>query len=93
MAYSFEGLAQVAAAEEKQEGAAILWGAAAHLREMMNIPLDPSREELYTSLIPASREQIGQTRFEELWKKGKTMKLEEVIAFALSGTTPGPVGG
>ena len=93
IAYSFEGLAQVAAAEENQERAAILWGAAAHLRETMNIPLDPSREELYTSLIPSAREQIGQTRFEELWKMGETLKLEEAIALALGSTTPGSAEG
>jgi hypothetical protein len=59
----------------------------------MNIPLDPSREELYTSLIPSTRAQIGQTRFEELWKKGETMTLEEAIAFALSRATPGSAEG
>ena len=83
IAYSLEGLAQVAAAEEETERAAILWGAANHLRETMNIPLDPSREKLYTSLIPRTREQIGEIAFEASWKKGKTMKIEEAIDFAL----------
>jgi predicted ATPase/DNA-binding XRE family transcriptional regulator len=83
IAYSLEGLAQVAAAEEEPERAAILWGAANHLRETMNIPLDPSREELYTSLIPRIREQIGDVAFEEAWKKGESMKLEEGIDFGL----------
>jgi predicted ATPase/DNA-binding XRE family transcriptional regulator len=83
IAYSLEGLAQVAAAAEEPERAAILWGAANHLRETMNIPLDPSREELYTSLIPRTREQIGATLFEELWKKGERMKLEDAIEYAL----------
>ncbi|HXQ36799.1 MAG TPA: hypothetical protein VN843_22495, partial [Anaerolineales bacterium] len=83
IAYSLEGLAQVAAAEEEPERAATLWGAANHLRETMNIPLDPSREKLYTSLIPRTREQIGEIAFEASWKKGKTMKIEEAIDFAL----------
>jgi hypothetical protein len=83
IAYSLEGLAQVAAANEEPERAAILWGAASHLREAMKVILDPSREEIYTSLIPRTRAQIGETRFDELWKKGKTMKVEEAIEYAL----------
>jgi non-specific serine/threonine protein kinase len=83
IAYSLEGLAQVAAAEEEPERAAILWGAANHLRETMNIPLDPSREGLYTSLIPSTREQIGEEAFHQAWKRGQGMMLEEAIAFAL----------
>jgi len=84
IAYSLEGLAQIAAAGEETERAAILWGAANHLRETMNIPLDPSRAELYTSLIPRTREQIGDVAFEEAWKRGRAMTLEEAIAFALT---------
>ena len=86
-AYSLEGLAQVAAAEEEPERAAILWGAASHLREALHVLLEPSREGLYTSLIPGTREQIGEKLFDEFWKKGETMKLEEAIQFALSGAS------
>ncbi len=83
IAYSLEGLAQVASAQEEPERAATLWGAANYLREMMKIPLDPSREEVYTSLIPRTRQQLGETQFDELWKKGEKMKLEEAIEYAL----------
>ena len=83
VAYSLEGLAQVAAAEEEPERAAILWGAASHLREALNVLLEPSREEVYTSLIPRTRAQIGETLFNEFWKKGEGMKLEEAIQYAL----------
>ena len=83
IAYSLEGLGQVAAAAEEPERAAILWGAATHLRETLNVILEPSREEAYTSLIPRTREQIGAELFEEALKKGSAMKLEEAIDFAL----------
>ena len=82
-AYSLEGLAQVAAAEEEPERAAVLWGAARHLRQTLHVVLEPSREVLYTSLIPETRAQIGDERFAELWTKGKTMKLEDAIQYAL----------
>ena len=83
IAYSFEGLAQVAAMEEEPERAAILWGAAYYLRETMSIPHDPSRNDLHISLIPGTRAQMGGKLFDELWKKGERMSLQEAIAFAL----------
>jgi tetratricopeptide (TPR) repeat protein len=87
LAYSFEGLAQAAALEEEPQHAAVLWGAADQLRALLNLPLDPSREDIYTSLMPTTREQIGDELFEEAWKKGRAMKLEEAIEFALSGAS------
>jgi len=83
IAYSFEGLAQVAAAAEP-ERASILWGAASRLREIINIPVDPSREVLYTALIPNTREQLGEQVFDTAWKRGEIMKLDEAIEYALS---------
>jgi len=81
--YSFEGLAQAAALEGESEHAAVLWGAAEQLRILLNLPMDPSREDIYTSLIPTAREQIGDEVFDKAWKKGKAMKLNEAIDFAL----------
>ncbi len=73
----------MAAAQETPQRAAILWGAANHLRETMNIPLESSREHIYISLIPITRSRIGAEAFAEAWKKGETMKLEEAIEYAL----------
>ena len=84
IAYSLEGVAQVVAANEEPERAAILWSAANHLREAMNVLLERSREEVYTSLIPQARQQIGDEAFDEAWKKGETMKLEDAIEYALT---------
>jgi predicted ATPase/transcriptional regulator with XRE-family HTH domain len=83
IAYSFEGLAQVSAAQGESERAAILWGAANSLREALNVPIEPSRENMYTSLIPITRAQFGDKNFDHAWKKGKTMSLKESIEFAL----------
>jgi predicted ATPase len=84
IAFSFEGLAQLSAAEMKSERAAALWGAANRLREALNVPLESSREDLYTSLIPAAHSQIGAEGFDKAWKKGKEMTLNEAIEFALT---------
>jgi predicted ATPase/transcriptional regulator with XRE-family HTH domain len=83
IAYSLEGLAQVAAAEEEAERAAILWGAANRLREALNIPIESSRAEIYTSLMPITRNQIGEEAFDQAWKRGKAMTLNEAIDYAL----------
>lgn len=82
--YSFEGLAQAAALKGEYEHAAVLWGAAEQLRILLNLPMDPSREDIYTSLIPTTREQIGDEVFDRAWKKGKTMTLTEAIEYALA---------
>ena len=85
LAYSFEGLAQVAVLDGEPEHAAVLWGAAEQVRSLLKMPLDPSREDIYTSLIPTTREQIGDELFDEAWKKGETMELEDAIQYALQG--------
>jgi non-specific serine/threonine protein kinase len=84
IAYSFEGLAQVSAASEEPERAAVLWGAANRLREAMNVPIESSRQDMYTSLIPITRSQIGEEVFEKAWKNGRTLNLDEAIEFALA---------
>ena len=85
--FSLEGLAQISAAEEKPERAAVLWGAANRLRAEINVPIESSRQELYASLIPTARRQLGEEAFDNAWRKGKAMTLNESIEFAL--TLPG----
>ena len=84
IAYSFEGLAQVAAAQEAPQRAASLWGAANCLREAMNVPLESSRQDMYTSLIPITRSQIGDEAFDKAWKRGKGMPLNQAIEYAFT---------
>jgi len=83
IAYSLEGLAQVSAAQEEPERAAVLWGAANRLREALNVPIESSRAEIYTSLIPTAQGQLGEEAFDNAWKKGKAMKLNEAIELSL----------
>jgi predicted ATPase len=84
IAYSFEGLAQVSAAGKEPIRAAVLWGAANLLRESMNVILESSREEIYTSLIPIVRDQLGNEGFDKAWEKGRSMKLPEAIDYAMN---------
>ena len=86
IAYSLEGLAQVAAARASWERAAVLWGAANRLRETMDVPLEPAREDLYTSLTPRTRAQLGEDAFDRARKAGRAMTLQEAIEFARTST-------
>jgi predicted ATPase/transcriptional regulator with XRE-family HTH domain len=81
--YSLVAFAQLAAAQKQFKRAAILWGAAEQLGETLNMLLIPSREELYTSMIPDARAELGEESFAEAWAKGRKMKMQEAIDFAL----------
>jgi non-specific serine/threonine protein kinase len=83
IAFSFEALAQLAATQQQFERAAVLWGAAEQLRATLNMSLDPSRRNIYTSLIPNARDQLGAEAFEAAWAQGRALPLEQAIAFAL----------
>jgi hypothetical protein len=84
--YSLEAFAQLAATQKQFERAAVLWGAAEGLRQIFNLQLPPSREKLYTSLIPEARGQLGEDAFAAAWSKGRMMNMQQAIDFALSSS-------
>jgi hypothetical protein len=49
----------------------------------LNVPIESSRAEIYTSLIPTAQGQLGEEAFDNAWKKGKAMKLNEAIELSL----------
>jgi tetratricopeptide (TPR) repeat protein len=84
IAFSFEALAQLAATQQQFERAAGLWGVAEQLRATLKMSLDPSRRNLYTSLIPTTRDQLGAEAFAAAWAEGRAKTLEQAIAEALA---------
>jgi non-specific serine/threonine protein kinase len=85
IAFSFDGLAQVAAAQGNSQRAAMLWGAAEQLRRLLGTPVDPSRQNVFTSLIPTARQALGLELFEQQWQKGRSLSLEQGVNYALGG--------
>ena len=83
IAYSFAAFAQLAAAQRQLERAAILWGAAEHLGQTMNLVLVPSREGPDKAAFTETRAQLGQEAFAAASAEGRTMKMQEAIAYAL----------
>ena len=83
IAYSFAAFARLAAAQRQLERAVILWGAAQHLGQTINLVLVPSREGPDKVTFTETRAQLGQEAFAAASAEGRTMKMQEAIAYAL----------
>jgi hypothetical protein len=67
------------------ERAARLWGAAQTLHETKGIPRDPDFLAEADARISAVRSGMREKAWEEAWRKGHAMTLEEVVSYALEG--------
>jgi predicted ATPase/class 3 adenylate cyclase/Tfp pilus assembly protein PilF len=80
---ALEGLACLAAARVEAERAAQLWGAAQALHETKGIPRDPDFLAEADARIDAVRSGMGAEAWEEVWRKGQAMTLDEAVSYAL----------
>ncbi len=78
-----EGLACLAAARVEAERAARLWRAAQTLHETKGIPRDTDFLAEADARISAVRSGMGEEAWEEAWRKGRAMTLDEAISYAL----------
>jgi hypothetical protein len=78
-----EGFACLAGAEGDAERAARLWGAAQALHETKGIPRDTDFLAAADARISAVRLGMGEEVWEEVWRKGRVMTLDEVVSYAL----------
>jgi len=77
------GLAAVASLLGQPERGARLCGAVEALREMSGITLSPLNRAEYDRTVEGIRAQLDEAMFVAAWKEGRTMPLEEAIAYAL----------
>jgi tetratricopeptide (TPR) repeat protein len=82
---TLEGYACVAGARGEAQRAARLWGAAQSLQEAEGIPRDTDWLEEADARISAVRSGLGEQAWEEAWRKGRAMTLEEAVSYALEG--------
>jgi predicted ATPase/class 3 adenylate cyclase/Tfp pilus assembly protein PilF len=82
---ALEGFACVAGAKEDSVRAARLWGAAQTLYETKDIPRDPDFLAEADVRISAVRLGMGEGAWEEAWRKGRVMPLDEAVSYALEG--------
>jgi non-specific serine/threonine protein kinase len=91
VAHCFDGLAAVAATEGMMVRAARLWGAEEALLERMEAAVYtyvPDRS-LHRSQVEAARARLGEETFEAAWAEGRSLSIEQAIAWALDrATTP-----
>jgi tetratricopeptide (TPR) repeat protein len=80
---ALEGLACVAGAKGEAERAARLWGAAQALHETKGIPRDPDFLAEADARISAVHSGMGEETWEEAWRKGRAITLDEAVSYAL----------
>jgi predicted ATPase len=80
---TLEGFACVAGAKGEAERAARLWGAAQTLHETKGIPRDPDFLDEADARISAVHSGTGEEAWEEAFRKGRVMTLDEAISYAL----------
>ena len=80
---ALEGFACVAGAKGEADRAARLWGAAQSLHETKGIPRDDDFLAEADARISAVRSGMGEEAWEETWRKGRAMTLDEAVSYAL----------
>ena len=82
---TLEGYACVAGARGEAQRAARLWGAAQSLQEAKGIPRDTDWLAEADARISDVRSGMREQAWEEAWRKGRAMTLEEAVSYALEG--------
>jgi tetratricopeptide (TPR) repeat protein len=89
-AHLLEGMAGVAATRREGERAARLLGAADAVRARMGVPVLPANRARYERDVQAARKESGEQRFTAVWNEGRSMSLEEAVAYALGESAEAP---
>jgi non-specific serine/threonine protein kinase len=80
---ALEGIACMAEAKGEAERAARLWGAAQALQEAKDIPRDTDFLAEADARISAVRSGMGEQVWEEAFRKGRAITLDEAVSYAL----------
>jgi hypothetical protein len=80
---ALEGFACLAGAQGQSERAARLWGAAQTLHQTKGIPRDTDFLAEADARISTVRSGMGEEAWEEAWRRGRAMPLDEAVAYAL----------
>jgi tetratricopeptide (TPR) repeat protein len=92
MVESFEALAQLAAAQDDQRRAAKLLGFADALRDATSTTVPPALLDAHGRALAEATARLDPIETRAAWQEGRTMALDQAVAYALTGTSPTPVG-
>jgi predicted ATPase/DNA-binding NarL/FixJ family response regulator len=81
-----EGFAALAMLEHRPERAVILYGAAHRLRTTTGFPIPFYQKASQEREIDSVRSALSEHAFEEGWRQGSAMSVDETVAFALEAT-------
>ncbi|MEZ5557474.1 MAG: tetratricopeptide repeat protein [Pseudomonadales bacterium] len=93
IAYVLEMLAGIDAAAGRCAEAAVLFGAADRLRELLGAPVESFNQGRYQSDLSRAREGMSDADFAAAWEQGRTMELDAVIGAAQHDLEELNVGG
>ena len=80
---SVERCAWIAADQHRHRDAALLFGAAARIRESLAAPLPLGDRSLHDPRLRAAQTSLAPDAFASLWDAGQRMTIEEAVAYAL----------
>jgi non-specific serine/threonine protein kinase len=83
-AQALEGFAELAFATHAPKRAATILGAAARLREETGIPIPMYEEREHKRVAAAARTALGDAAFDQAWREGSAMELEDAVRYALN---------
>jgi non-specific serine/threonine protein kinase len=85
--WALERFAELAAAKHAYERAATILAAAAHVREEIGLSLPLHDECEHTRVAAATRAALGDDAFDQAWREGSAMTLDDAVHYALGGQT------
>ena len=94
VALSADGLAMVAAAQQRWERAVVLFGASDAIHERIGQPhpgpdfhaegvVQDQRQREYDRLVAEAEQTLGPRTFAEAWDAGRAMSIDEAVAYGL----------
>jgi class 3 adenylate cyclase len=80
-----EGRASLAGAQGELDRAVRLFAAAAALRDAFGAPRPPADRAEFERQVASTGAQLGHQAFASSWAEGRSMSLEQAVAYALEG--------
>jgi tetratricopeptide (TPR) repeat protein len=79
VAIALEELAAVRASQNEGGRAAMLFSVAHTLREKLGAPIPPVDSTTYKSALAASRAQLGEAAFQDIWESASARPLQDIV--------------
>jgi hypothetical protein len=79
-----EIMAAIATGYEHPHEAAVIFGSAEYLREVLGTPLPPAEKVFYDRRVATLKERLSPEDLRESWDKGRMFDLDQAVAYALT---------